>query len=129
MKKYTIRNTKGEIMGAFTFNPLDVAMLQRYIDTFQNKKAFAKMVEPLRTVSMNSTGSAQTIKDKFTVHKVEKDFKESFEYVFGAGAYKSFFTSIRPFAAHTSGGFYCMQVVEAIGKVVCDEFEKVRESL
>lgn len=129
MKKYIIRNAKGEIMGAFTFNPLDGAMIQRYVDTFQDKEAIVKMVEPLRNISMNSTGSAQTIRDSFTLRKVEKAFKESFDYVFGAGAYKSFFTSIRPFAAHTSGGFYCMQVVEAIGKVVCDEFEKVRESL
>lgn len=129
MKKYIIRNTRGEIMGAFIFNPLDGAMIQRFVDTFQDKEAIVKMLEPLRNISMDSTGSAQTIKDRLTLRKVEKAFKESFDYVFGAGAYKSFFTSIHPFATHISGGFYCMQVFEAISKVVCDEFEKVRESL
>ena len=120
IKTYTIKNKRGEVLGELHFDPLsDIAVLA-YRTMFIDIK---EMLEPLKNISINAKGEAETITDAATLQVVEDKLREAFDTSFGNGAYNSFFSQIRPFASQ-NGTFYAANVIRSIDTLVTQEAGK-----
>jgi hypothetical protein len=124
-KQYTVCNKQGETLGSIAFNPLDASIIIRYKEAFND---IGKMIEPLQKISLTAEGTAESIADTAVLQMVERNFREAFDSVFGAGSYNSFFCKIRPFAAqgHT---YYSVNVMRTLSEFIANEVDKAVEEL
>lgn len=121
-RRVPIQNTNGEEIGAFTFHPTDIGIIQRY-----NSMAgeFDRIVEPLEAVS-GAEDDGGDISDP----KYADALREAEERLYGAvdgllgceGAAAVFFGKMNPFSP-VDGEFYCTRVLNAVGAYIGAAFE------
>ena len=101
-------NRSGEQIGVFSFDPLDIGMVERYNEVSEK---FTQALQNIQTGggldALNEAG------DKII---------EFLDYVTGGNSREAFFSKIHPLSPQ-NGRFYCEQVFEVIGAFIRQSFE------
>ena len=106
LKTYDIADQDGNILGSFSFNPSDTAILKRYEVAIEK---FQTVFEELK--DMNDKSAAELL-DKLD----EKAYK-LIDEIFNAEIAKNFFSIMGPFSPLDNGQFFIENVIDAIGRV------------
>lgn len=122
-RRIPINNTVGEEIGAFTFRPTDIGIIDRYnalADSFETITA------PLEAVQM-APGEAVDLSDpKYTgaLVEAEKRLREAVDTLLDSkDAAAAFFGRMNPFSP-VNGEFYCTQVLDVLGRFIGAQFER-----
>jgi len=117
-RRVPIRNTYGEEIGAFTFRPTDVGIIQRYNDMV---KRFDAVIEPLQAlegdVDLEDPRYAEAITE--ATRRVYDEVNALFA---SADAAEGFFGRMNPFSP-VNGEFYCAGVLNAVGEYISQAFD------
>lgn len=120
-RRVPILNTSGEEIGAFTFHPTDIGIIQRYNAL---AKSFDAVMAPLRAV-----GGEDGVTD-ISDPRCAEALTEAGERLYAAvdallgceGAAAAFFGRMNPFSP-INGDFYCTQVLNVLGQFIGTQFE------
>ena len=120
-RRVPIRNTRGEEIGAFTFHPTDIGIIQRY-NSMANE--FDRIVAPLEAIGAD--GEDVNIADPKYAGALDEAGSRLYSAVDalfgGAGAAEAFFGGMHPFSP-VNGEFYCTQVLNAVGAYIGAAFD------
>lgn len=114
-KAVPIRNSLGEEVGVFYFNPTDIGIIERF------KKAsekFSYVVKPLNDLSDDASEDEQfgaLAEAKTRLFTVCNE-------LFGGNLAEAFFGSVEPFSP-SDGKFYCENVLNAVSDYVSRQFD------
>lgn len=120
-RRVPILNTSGEEIGAFTFHPTDIGIIQRYNALAES---FDAVMAPLRSV-----GGEDGVTD-ISDPRCAEALTEAGERLYTAvdallgceGAAEAFFGRMNPFSP-VDGEFYCTRVLNALGAYIGAAFE------
>ena len=121
-RRVPILNTSGEEIGAFTFHPTDIGIIQRYNALAES---FDAVMAPLRAV-----GGEDGVTD-ISDPRCAEALTEAGERLYAAvdallgceGAAAAFFGRMNPFSP-INGDFYCTQVLNVLGQFIGTQFER-----
>jgi hypothetical protein len=121
-RRVPIKNTSGEEIGAFTFHPTDIGIIERY-----NKLAgeFDGITAPLEAISGGEGEDIDITDAKYAEALTEAKARlcAAVDRLFGSdGAAEAFFGRLHPFSP-VNGEFYCTQVLNAVGEYIGRQFE------
>lgn len=114
-----IKNTFGDEIGVFYFNPTDIGILKRFENV---REKFADVVAPLNDVNIGADGEGT---DAYSVEKLEEAEKRLYDlcdYLFGGNLSKAFFGTINPFSP-INGVFYCENALNMVAEYVSRKFD------
>ena len=117
-RRVPIENVRGEEIGAFTFHPTDIGIIERY-----NRLAgtFDAVTEPLEALGDGEATSDGRYRE--ALEEARRRVCAAVDELFGgAGAAEAFFGSVHPFSP-VDGEFYCTQVLNAVGEYIGRQFE------
>ena len=121
-RRVPIQNMSGEEIGAFTFHPTDIGIIQRYNDLAES---FDDITAPLEAVSQ-AGGEEMDVTDPRCAEALTEAGKRLYEAVdrlLGCeGAADAFFGKMNPFSP-VNGEFYCTQVLNAVGAYISGAFD------
>ncbi|MFR1834247.1 MAG: hypothetical protein ACLSX5_13985 [Lachnospiraceae bacterium] len=103
---FDIVNTRGELLGQFTFIPSDFDLVKRYEETV---KAFEEMENEIQTKENPSLEYMKELDDRMG---------KSIDYLFNAPVAEKFFSITSPFTMLNSGQFFVENVMNAIRGVI-----------
>lgn len=120
-RRVPIMNTDGEQIGAFTFKPTDIGIVERY-----NRMAerFDAITEPIEALEVEDDAEVDLSDPKYT-----GAFREASERLYAAvnelfgsdDAAEAFFGRMNPFSP-INGEFYATQVLTAVGQFISEQF-------
>lgn len=115
-RRVPIQNMQGEEIGAFTFRPTDIGIVERFNAMVGE---FDAITEPLENVgddleNEQATAALAEAKDRL-YRAVDKLFG-------GEGVAEAFFGKMHPFSP-VNGAFYCETVLQAVGQYIGAQFE------
>ena len=115
-RRVPILNTSGEEIGAFTFRPTDIGIIQRYNELVAR---FDEIVGPLQTAAdADEAGVAKALE------QAGARLSDAVNALFGSeGAADAFFGRMNPFSP-VNGAFYCAQVLDAVGAFIGAQFDQ-----
>ena len=114
-----IKNTLGEEVGVFYFNPTDVGIVKRFNEVAEK---FNTVVEPLQNISINPDGTAESTTDVEALQEAENRLYELVDYLFGGNTAAAFFGKVNPFSP-VQGKFYAEHVLTAVANYMTARFE------
>ena len=103
---FDIVNTRGELLGQFTFIPSDFDLVKRYEETV---KAFEEMENEIQTKENPSLEYMKELDDRMG---------KSIDYLFNTPVAEKFFSITSPFTMLNSGQFFVENVMNAIRGVI-----------
>ena len=112
----------GEQIGAFTFHPTDIGIIDRYDRMTEQLDA---ILQPLEALTLES-GEADIFapRNAGAIRQARDRLYEAVNELFGApGAAEAFFGSMHPFSP-VNGEFYCNQVLQAVGAFIGRQFAR-----
>ena len=116
---FDIVNTRGELLGQFTFIPSDFDLMKRYdytVKVFENiqheliERSEAEKQEGMEEEA--NSGAMEYLKS------LDKRMGEAIDYLFNAPVSEKFFSITSPFTMLNSGQFYVENVINAIRAVI-----------
>lgn len=115
-----IKNTLGEKVGEFRFNPTDFNIVKRY-----NKLAndFGDIIKPLSEANISATGEGEDEQSIEILNRVEQQLFEAVNYMFNGNMAEAFFGSVHAFSP-VDGKFYCENVLNAVGQFISARFDE-----
>ena len=121
-RRVPITNMSGEEIGAFTFHPTDLGIIERY-----NRLAeeFDGITEPLEALHIGENGGADLTDPKLVeaLGEAEKRLNAAVNELFGSGdAAEAFFGRMHPFSP-VNGEFYATQVLQRVGEFIGGQFD------
>ena len=121
-RRVPIMNKNGEEIGAFTFHPTDLGIIERY-----NKMAngFDELVAPLTTLEVAEDEELDLSDPKYAeaIAEASRRMLAAVDELLGAeGAGEAFFGNMNPFSP-IDGDFYCTQILNALGTYIGQAFE------
>ena len=121
-RRVPIQNTSGEEIGAFTFHPTDIGIIQRY-----NALAgeFDSIIEPLESVEGPQDGAGDISDPKYAeaLNEAGRRLYGAVDRLLGCdGAADAFFGKMNPFSP-VDGEFYCTRVLNAVGAYINAAFD------
>ena len=121
-RRVPIQNMSGEEIGAFTFHPTDIGIIQRYNALAES---FDDITAPLEGVAA-ADGEGVDISDPRCAEALTEAGRRLYEAVdklLGCeGAAEAFFGRMNPFSP-VGGEFYCTQVLNAVGAYISRAFD------
>lgn len=115
-REITVKNKFGKVICNIYIRPTDLSILDRY-EKFQ--KDFEKIVEPLKSISIDRDGTATFEKDWAVIKSVETEIKSRFNELFDMDEADDIFATRNAFAS-VHGNFFCFNVLNALGGVIAD---------
>ena len=120
-RRVPILNTSGEEIGAFTFHPTDIGIVQRY-----NALAaeFDDIAAPLEALGVAEDGEADITDARYAQALDEASGRlcAAVDRLLGSeDASAAFFGKMHPFSP-VNGEFYCAQVLNALGAYIGAQF-------
>jgi len=116
-----IKNTLGEEVGVFYFNPTDIGIIDRFKEASEK---FKDVVEPLQDIEEGASDEEYM--------EALKQAKERLYVVcdelFGGNMSEAFFGKIEPFSP-SDGVFYCETALNAVSDFVAQQFDKETEKI
>lgn len=115
-RRVPIQNTSGEEIGAFTFHPTDLGIIQRYNDMVAQ---FDRITAPLEALGGDDAGVDITDgKYAAALGEAEERLYEAVDKLLASdGAANAFFGRMSPFSL-VNGEFYCTQVLTVLGEYI-----------
>lgn len=113
-----IKNTYGDEIGVFYFNPTDIGILKRFEEV---REKFSTVVEPLSDANIGTNGDGIEKSDIEKVDEAEKRLYDLCDYLFGGNLSKAFFGSVNPFSP-INGVFYCENALNMVADYVSRKF-------
>ena len=117
-----IRNTQGEEIGVFHFNPTDIGIIERY-----NKVAaeFDNVVAPLESIDItpDATAEEKEAAEQAALKDATERIYAACNYLFGGDFASAFFGKVHPFSP-VNGHFYCENALGAVGKYISAQFDQ-----
>ena len=115
-RRVPILNTSGEEIGAFTFRPTDIGIIQRYNELVAR---FDEIVGPLQAAAgSDEAGVAEALE------QAGARLSDAVNALFGSeGAAEAFFGRMNPFSP-VGGEFYCQQVLRSVGDYIGHAFDR-----
>ena len=117
-RRVPIMNTSGEEIGAFTFHPTDIGIIQRYNDMVDS---FDGIVAPLEALD----GDVDPADQKYAqaLGTATDGLYQAVNTLLGSDdAASAFFGRMNPFSP-VDGEFYCARVLGALGEYIGAAFE------
>ncbi len=114
-----VKNTYGEQIGVFCFNPTDIGILKRF-EEVRNK--FESVVEPLQETNINPDGTGTNTTDVQQIEEAEKRLYDLCDYLFGGEFSKAFFGKVNPFSP-IDGKFYCENALNMVANFISKKFD------
>lgn len=114
-----IKNTFGDEIGVFYFNPTDIGILKRFENV---REKFADVVSPLMDANIGADGNGIAPSDVEKLEEAEKRLYELCDYLFGGNLSKAFFGTINPFSP-INGVFYCENALNMVAEYVSRKFD------
>lgn len=110
--KVPIKNRQGEELGAFSFRPTDVGIIERFN---RLSSQFDQIVEPLERVNIkpDGTAEAQDGAELAAFQEAEKRLYAACDELFGGNMAEAFFGRMHPFSP-IGGRFYCENALSAV---------------
>ena len=118
-RRVPICNTSGEEIGAFTFHPTDMGILQRY-DAMVDR--FDQVVEPLTGLDEEEVDPANPSYVRALNEATDRLNSAVNELLGSDDAAAAFFGKVNPFSP-VDGEFYCARVLNALGQYIGAAFE------
>ena len=118
-RRVPIVNTQGEEIGAFTFRPTDIGIIERFNGMAER---FGSITEPLEQLD---EGAEEPSEEKLAaaLEEAEKRMYAAVNELFGSeDAAAAFFGRMHPFSP-VNGNFYCAQVLEQVGAFIGGQFD------
>ena len=117
-RRVPILNVDGEEIGAFTFRPTDIGIVERF-----NRLAdsFDRITEPLEAIPEDGGEEADAARRE-ALAEAEKRLYAGVNELFGGDAAGAFFGRMHPFSP-VNGAFYCEQVLGVVGRFISDQFD------
>lgn len=106
---FDIVNTRGELLGQFTFIPSDFDIVRRYEETVQKFEEMQKSIEER---------AAQDDSGIDYLKELDAEMGKQVDYLFNASVSEKFFSITSPFTILNSGEFFVENVINAIRSVV-----------
>ena len=120
-RRVPIMNTSGEEIGAFTFHPTDIGILQRYNDMVDTFDDITAPLEALGAVEEDAEISDPKYAE--ALKEADRRLREAVGRLLGSDdAADAFFGKMNPFSP-VNGEFYCTQVLNAVGAYIGAAFE------
>ncbi len=121
-RRVPIMNKNGEEIGAFTFHPTDLGIIERF-----NRLAdgFDDIVAPLTALEAAEDEELDLTNPKYTeaITEASRRMLAAVDELLGSdGAGEVFFGKMNPFSP-VEGDFYCTQVLNALGAYIGRVFE------
>lgn len=107
-EKIEVKNTAGETMGYFYFNPADVDLERRCEVASKRLDEISKEIKD---------GTPEEIR------KLNRDIRSQMEYLLGESAADTLFKYNSPLAVMPDGNIYAMYISEIIFKFIAEEVE------
>ena len=120
-RRVPINNAAGEEIGAFTFHPTDIGIVQRF-DRLAG--SFDAVIEPLKDIGAGDGGvDIFDPKNVGALAEAERRLRAAVNELFGsADAADAFFGGMHPFSP-VNGEFYCTQVLQKVGEFISARFD------
>lgn len=115
-----VKNTFGDEIGIFYFNPTDIGIIKRFEEV---RDKFSTVVEPLSNTNITNDGEGETDIDVENLKEAEKRLYELCDYLFGGNLSKAFFGKVNPFSP-INGNFYCENALNMVAAFVSRKFDK-----
>lgn len=113
-QRIAVLNEKGKEIGSFNM-PVDSSIGKRYEDSLDKYK---HTFIPLQCIAITADGRAVNKSGRRILSTAENKIYALFDEIIGyKGAYKAFFSEVRPFAA-VKGKFYCDQCLELVKQCI-----------
>lgn len=106
---FDIVNTRGELLGQFTFIPSDFDIVRRYEETVQKFEEMQRAIE--ERTGQDDTGLEY-------LKELDAEMGKQVDYLFNAPVSEKFFCITSPFTMLNSGEFFIENVINAIRAVV-----------
>lgn len=106
---FDIVNTRGELLGQFTFIPSDFDIVRRYEETVQK---FEEMQKAIEEKTEQEEPGVEYLKE------LDAEMGKQVDYLFNAPVSEKFFSITSPFTVLNSGEFFVENVINAIRSVV-----------
>lgn len=120
-RRVPIENVQGEEIGAFTFRPTDIGIIERYNAM---AKDFDQIIEPLEAVEDADDVDLTDPKYAGAFKAASERLYDAVNKLFGSDdAAQAFFGRMNPFSP-VEGDFYCARVLEAVGQYIGSQFDK-----
>lgn len=114
-----IMNTSGEEIGAFTFHPTDVGIIQRYNAVAER---FDEIARPLEGLGEDGAEITEAEYAEALDAAAGRMYAAVDELLGSDGAAAAFFGKMNPFSP-VDGEFYCTRVLNALGAYIGAAFE------
>ena len=121
-RRVPIMNTSGEEIGAFTFHPTDIGIIQRYNDLVDH---FDGIVAPLEALSAGNDDLIDITDPRYAnaLEEAAGKLYDAVNTLLGSDdAAAAFFGGMNPFSP-VDGEFYCARVLGALGEYIGAAFE------
>ena len=121
-RRVPILNKSGEEIGAFTFHPTDLGIIERYNDM---ASGFDAIVEPLQALEATEGADVDLTNPTYidALGEASRRLYEAVNVLLGSDdAAEAFFGKLNPFSP-VDGDFYCTQVLNALGQYIGRVFE------
>lgn len=113
-KRVSVLDKSGKEIGLIDI-PVDSHIVKRYED---NLIKYKNVLIPLMCVNITADGRAVNKSGKRILSTAENKIYTLFDEIIGyEGAYKAFFSEVRPFAS-VKGRFYCEQCLELVKQCI-----------
>ena len=119
-RRVPIMNTRGEEIGAFTFRPTDVGIIQRYNDMVAG---FDSVTEPLRALGDADVDLEDPRYAEAITEATRRVFDEVNALFASDDAAQGFFGRMNPFSP-VDGEFYCAKVLTSVGEYIGHAFDQ-----
>ena len=121
-RRVPILNKSGEEIGAFTFHPTDLGIIERYNDM---ASGFDAIVEPLQALEATEGADVDLTNPTYidALGEASRRLYEAVNVLLGSDdAAEAFFGKLNPFSP-VDGDFYCTGVLNALGAYIGRVFE------
>lgn len=122
-ERVPIRNTLGEEIGVFYFNPTDVGIVKRFQEVAGK---FSDVASPLSEIDINPDGTTNTESERIALEKAEQKLFELVNYLFGGDCAGAFFGKMNPFSP-VGGKFYAENVLNSVSAYISKRFQTETE--
>lgn len=116
---FDIVNTRGELLGQFTFIPSDFDIVRRYEETVQKFEEMQRVIE--EKIEREKAEQEKTEQDGAGIEylkELDVEMGKQVDYLFNAQVSEKFFSITSPFTILNSGEFFVENVINAIRSVV-----------
>lgn len=123
-REYVIKNQFGKEICKIHFRPADFSIIDRYNALMAD---FAKIIDPLKDLSIRNDGTADFEEDWKVLKTVEADLKAKINALLDTDDADAIFSARNPFSS-IGGQFFCFRVLTALEDLITGAIQEEAEA-